>query len=144
MRSSPCASTPSSSRHGAHPRTRGGGCSRRALGVCRHLCDGCRDAQPSGRVPAWWHSSAAGQITPKWRERLSGMPMTSTGAERLDRRFWARARHPCRGEPQRHPCSTIFCELGRRYRSLDARARGWRGGVEANRRGRGCVAPERL
>eukprot|EP00965_Chrysotila_dentata_P146973 4852278-Pleurochrysis_carterae.AAC.1 len=68
---------------------------------------------------------AAKSITAEDRERLSGMLMTSTGAERffaLGPSALERARrHACGGHPWPR----------RRHRGLDARTRQQRGGVEA-------------
>eukprot|EP00965_Chrysotila_dentata_P241694 6204427-Pleurochrysis_carterae.AAC.5 len=42
------AGSSSTSLHGKHPQADSRGCGSRALGVCRLLCDGCRDKQPCG------------------------------------------------------------------------------------------------
>eukprot|EP00965_Chrysotila_dentata_P080524 2656836-Pleurochrysis_carterae.AAC.1 len=72
---------------------------------------------------------AADSITAEDRERLSGMAMTSTGAERLFCSL-ARARRPRWSQPRRHACGCHPWPR-RRHRDLDARARQRRGRVEA-------------
>eukprot|EP00965_Chrysotila_dentata_P064537 2139963-Pleurochrysis_carterae.AAC.1 len=82
---------------------------------------------PGGNCAA---ESITAEVTAENRQRLSGMPMTSSGAERLFALERAQPLRPRWSKPRRHACGRHPWPR-QRHRGLDARARQRRGEVEA-------------